>query len=72
MRVYSKVTGRDYMGEDAVYIYNPLQFVKYIKNNATLYDVIVDKDRTGKDCAVFVFSKTETKHLFDMWCKHEL
>ena len=72
MLVYSKVTNRSYEPSLCCYIGNPQQFIKYLINDAVLYDIIPDKDKAGRDCAIYVFSKVNTKELFDRWCKHEL
>lgn len=67
MQITSKVTGLCYSGEDMVYISNPLQTAKYMKHGATLYDVIQSQDKL-----IFIFSRSETRMLFDLWCRREL
>ena len=67
LQITSNVTGLTYRGEEMVFISNPLQTARYLKNNALLYDVLQNQDKL-----IFVFRKSETSELFDKWCKHEL
>lgn len=67
MKFTSRVTNLTYEGADVVYISNPLQCARYLKNGATLYDIF-----ENKDSLVCVFMRSETKDLYDKWCKHEL
>lgn len=72
MLTFSKVTNRYYDPGECCYIGNPQQFIKYLINDAILYDIIPDVDKDGRDCALYVFNRFETKRLFDLWCKREL
>lgn len=72
MLTFSKITNRYYEPGDCCYIGNPQQFIKYLINGAILYDIIPDVDKDGRDCALYVFNRAETRVLFDKWCKREL
>lgn len=64
MRVYSDFTQKYYEKEEAV----PVKIVKqaglYIKYGVRPVDLFWDDD---ENCLVFMFSKKETKDLFQMW-----
>lgn len=63
-------------------IYNPEDTVRILDSNqASLYwihgvapvDMFPTRDReTNRAKICFVFKKSETKEVFDLWCKHEL
>lgn len=61
------VTDRIYEQEAMVYISNPTQIAKYMKHKCTLYDLLEIDDKL-----VGVFSKEETKPLYELWKVHEL
>ena len=63
----SLITGQNYRPIDSRYIKNPLQAFKFVKNGATLYDLVV-----GDDCFTWVFNRAETAELNDLWCRHLL
>lgn len=67
MRTYSKVTGRTYNTDDMVYLANPVQIAKYVKHGAILYDLL---ENDGK--LVAVFSRRETKKLYEQWQNREI
>ena len=50
-----------------VNIVNPKQAGLYVKHKAKLYDLY-----WSSDALVFVFSRNETRELYDKWCKREL
>jgi hypothetical protein len=72
MLIRSKVTNREYEPSECCFIGNPQQFIKYFINDAILYDIIPDKDKYGRDCALYVFNRRETRDLFNKWCNREL
>lgn len=65
--VYSKITGKTYNPNKMVRIVNIFQSQKYIDHGAEVYDIYI-----SKNMVVFVFSREDTKELYDLWCKHEL
>lgn len=67
MRTHSEVSGRTYESDEMIYITNMKQTAKYLKHHATLYDVL---ECGGK--VVHVFSKKETKELYELWNAHKL
>lgn len=67
MRIRSQVTDRIYEQEEMIFITNPVQIAKYLKNNCTLYDLLECDDRL-----VGVFSRKETQALYEKWKAHEL
>ena len=63
MKTTSNITGLQYEpGHDTVYITNMVQ--------ARLLDILYDN--TKNDALVFVFSKSETKELYDRWNNRDL
>lgn len=67
MRTHSKVTDRIYVTGDMVYLTNPVQIAKYIKHGATVYDMLENNERL-----VVVFSRRETKKLYEQWQNKEI
>lgn len=67
IKLYSDITKQEYEGEEVVNILNTKQAGMYIKHNARLMDLY-----WSRDSLVFVFSRNETKELYDLWCKREL
>lgn len=67
MKTRSEFSSVIYDSDEMIYITNMKQAAKYIKHHATLYDVI---ECGGK--VVFVFSKKETKSLYEAWNAHTL
>ena len=67
MRTRSGFSGAFYESDEMIYITNMKQAAKYIKHHATLYDVL---ECGGK--VVFVFSRKETKKLYESWNAHTL
>lgn len=71
MKITSKVTGNSYFpGKDTVYISNMRQSQLYMRNGAQLLDILYDNTRN--DALVFVFSRSETRELYEKWNNHEL
>lgn len=68
----SRLTGKEYDAFDSVSLLNILQIMAYINNGAIPLDIYVSKNKDNKACLVFIFSRTDTKELYDKWCKHEL
>lgn len=74
MKVYSRLLGKSYDANNAVYIVNMLQVARYMKNGGETYlvDILCDKAKK-EDTLVFVFEKTpEIKELYRKWNAHEL
>lgn len=71
MKTTSHVTGKTYSpGNDTVYISNMRQAQLYLRHGAQLLDILYDN--TKNDVLVFVFSRSETKLLYEKWNAHEL
>lgn len=68
MKVQSTITGKYYDTNATVSILNPLQIWKYLYNDAVPLDILAGED--NKICVVF--SRAETRDLYDKWCKREL
>lgn len=68
MKVQSMVTGKCYETEECVYIVNPLQVYKYLSNDLAPLDILPGEDNK----LVFVYSRNNSKFLYDKWCKREL
>lgn len=67
MRTHSKVTDRTYVTGEMVYLTNPVQIAKYIKHGATVYDMLENNERL-----VVVFSRRETRKLYEQWQNKEI
>ena len=71
MKTTSHITGKTYSpGNDTVYISNMRQAQLYMRNGAQLLDILYDN--TKNDALVFVFSRSETRGLYEKWNAHEL
>lgn len=71
MKTISHITGKTYSpGNDSIYISNMRQAQLYMRNGAQLLDILYDN--TKNDALVFVFSRSETKDLYEKWNAHEL
>ena len=74
MIAYSKILGKYYDTENAVYVSNMLQAQRYLKNGAVedFVDILFTGTRR-EDSLVFVFNKTPlVKELYRKWQAHEL
>lgn len=71
---YSKIFGKYYDAENAVYVTNMLQCQRYLNNGAAgdLVDILYSGTKR-EDTLVFVFKKTPLiKELYKKWQAHEL
>lgn len=69
---YSTVTGKSYNVFETIKILNIYQSIFYMENLVFPVDIGISEDRkTGKKCLVFYFIRTETKEVFDKWCKNK-
>lgn len=64
---YSKLFDREYDESNAVRLVNTKQSGLYIKHGIKPVDIFWEKETL-----VFVFSRADTKYVYDLWCKHEL
>ena len=69
----SALTGRKYnIFDDVITLLNPLQAAFYVYNGVDLLDVQLSTDRkTEKPILIFLFKRSETKEVFDLWCKQK-
>lgn len=66
---YSKLTGRYFNLFETVRILNTAQTTFYVSKGVFPLDVYVSKDfKNNRDVLVFLFSKEDTKELYDEWC----
>ena len=72
--ITSKITGKIYRPEDAVYLTNPIQCQRYFKVlGDELFLDILFTSKKKEDCLVFVWKKCpETKLAKQKWDDHEL
>lgn len=71
--VHSDVTGVDYDPQKSCRILDVNQAALYLKHGVYPLDIYYSPDRsTGKPRIVFIFDKTESYPLFDLYLKHEL
>lgn len=74
MKVKSKITGREYMAEDGIYVSNMLQARLYLIHLGPdgLLDILYDSGRRPNSI-VFVFERGEkTRLLKQQWDNHTL
>ena len=68
----SKITGKTYDLFSIIRILNIAQAIFYIQNDIPLQDIEISEDRkTGKPILVFYFIRSDTKEVFDLWCKNK-
>lgn len=67
----SALTGQKYdMFDDVITIINPSQAAYYVDKGLCILDVRLGNDRsTGHPILLFLFKKSDTKEIFDEWCK---
>ena len=72
--ITSKITGKNYLPEDAVYLTNPIQCQRYFKTlGDELFLDILFTSKKKEDCLVFVWKKCEeTRQAKIKWDNHEL
>ena len=74
MQQYSKLLNRSYDADNAVYVANPLQAVRFLNNGGVedLCDILYSGTKRP-DTIVYVFQKTPLiKELYRKWNNHEL
>lgn len=66
----SKITGNKYDLFDAIVILNPLQSAFYESKGIHFVENELSEDRkTGRPIWTWTYVKSETKNVFDEWCK---
>lgn len=69
---YSTVTGKRYNVFETIKILNIYQAIFYMENEIYPVDIGISEDRkNGRKCLVFYFIRSETKDVFDRWCKNK-
>ena len=72
-KVKGKYSGKWYYASEAIRILDPFQATLYWSNGIEPLDIYPSRNyETNKPLLVFVFNRSETKEVFDKWCKHEL
>lgn len=72
-KIESRFTSQDYYASEAIRILDPFQAALYWSNGVTPLDIFPSRNyKTNKALIVYVFRKTDTKDVFDKWCRHEL
>lgn len=74
MKVKSKITGKEYMAEEGIYISNMIQARLYLMHLGPdgLLDILYDSQKRP-DSIVFVFERGEkTRRLKQQWDNHTL
>lgn len=67
--IVSEITGKTYNPTECVYIKNPVQTGKYLKEHRVdLLDLIVGDD----DKLVFVFDRDASRKYYTLWLNHQL
>ena len=71
--IKARFSNIEYKAKDCVKILNPFQAALYWCNGVEPVEIYPSRDyETGKPLIVYVFKKSETKEVFDLWCKKEL
>lgn len=66
---YSRLTGRYYNFIGAVRILNTAQATFYMSRDVFPLDIYISKDfKNDRKVLVFLFSREDTKNLYDEWC----
>lgn len=66
---YSRLTGRYYNLVGSVRILNTAQATFYMSRDVFPLDIYISKDfKNDRKVLVFLFSREETKELYDEWC----
>jgi hypothetical protein len=72
-KIIGKFSNKEYNAKDAIRILDPVQAALYWNNGVVPLDIFPSRDyETNKALIVYVFKRSETKQVFDLWCKHEL
>lgn len=72
-KIIGKFSNKEYLASEAIRILDPNQAALYWANGIEPLDIYSSRDyKTGKALIVYVFKRSETKIVFDLWCKHEL
>lgn len=72
MSIQTNLHGQDYDLSEVVRIVNPVQAKKYIKHKVYPIDLYAGVDCENKDVLIFVFLRSETEELYQLWNKREL
>ena len=71
-KVESTINGIEYYTSDVVRIVNSRQAAAYLEHGAKQLDVYGSRDyKTNEPIVVFIFNRSDTKDLYDLWCNHE-
>ena len=67
----SAITGKKYdVFDDVIILANPSQSAYYVNRGLNLLDVRLGSDKkTGQPILLYLFKRSETKEVFDEWCK---
>lgn len=72
----SPITGRkyDYFDSDTIRIINFEQSFAYINAGVVPLDIVMSTDRKNpnKKIVLFIFSRSETEELYQLWCDGKL
>lgn len=64
---------KKYSEDEAIHILDPMQAALYWANGVEPLDIFSTRNRSNNKAMIcYVFRRSETKELFDLWCKHEL
>ena len=72
-KIKSKLRNVEYNASEAIRILDPFQAALYWNHDVEPLDIYPSRDfKAQKALIVFVFRRSETKEVFDLWCKREL
>lgn len=69
----SAISGEKYdvFDKDIIKLLNPLQSAFYVAHNVPLLDVRLSTDNIGRPILVYLFRRSLSKEVFDLWCKQK-
>lgn len=62
----------DVFDKDLIHLLNPQQAAFYVSRNIPILDVTLSTNReNGRPILCYIFRRSETKEVFDAWCKQK-
>lgn len=61
----------DVFDKDILTLLNPLQSAFYVAHNVPLLDVRLSTDNLGRPILCYLFRRSQSKEIFDLWCKQK-
>ena len=72
-KIKARFSNREYSANECIKILDPFQAACYWCNGVEPLEIYPSRNyETNKPLLVYVFKRSETKEVFDLWCKREL